>query len=221
VREINNKSDNINDHLLPSTYIEVAIFDTSSSSQEPLYLTKDNDAEFVSSMKAADQLSKSFKGKGIHGCVGPASNIQAQGVTPIFNEYKISYVTYASTASYLSYVEPYPYYIRTAFSDAFQSIAIADVIFKYFEWKKVVVFSTSDSYGGDSAFEFKTAASSLGISVTSAFEFRPGVRDLSTEIDQAKSLGARIFVLLMSSADAGRLMEQGYNAGLLGQALRS
>ena len=214
VREINDKSDNVSDNLLPTTVIDIALFDSAGTSLESLYLTKDSDEELISSMNAAVQVATSFQGRGVHGCVGPASNIQAQGVTPIFNTYKISYVTYASTASYLSYVQPYPYYIRTAFSDAFQSIAIADVIYNYFRWTKVVVFSTSDSYGGDSAFEFKTAASTLGITVMSAFEFRPGVRDLSSEIDLAKTLGARIFVLLMSSEDAGRLMEQGHQAGL-------
>eukprot|EP01036_Dinobryon_divergens_P050238 gene50238-67279_t len=181
IREINDKNDGIADELLPNTPLLISVRNTQG--------------DFIQSLNVANDVSSSgFNGKGIDACIGPASVTEVQGVTPVFNRYSINHVTYASTASFLSYVQPFPYYIRAAFSEAFQSIGMADLIQWKFNWKKVVTFSTSNSYGGDGMNEFRMAAAKRQFSILSSYEFRPGSRDLS--------------------GDAGRLLEAGYKAGL-------
>eukprot|EP01041_Mallomonas_annulata_P008623 gene8623-17790_t len=201
IREINNKTDGIADDLLPNINLVIAVRNTKQ--------------KFIETFHAATELTtKAFNNSGIQAAIGPASVEEVEGATPVYNRYDINYVTYASTASYLSYVEPFPYYIRTAFSDAFQGIAMADMIYKTFNWKKVVIFSNADTYGGDGINEFRNAGMKRDIAILGSFQFRPGSHDLAGIIESAKSLGGRIFILFLHSSDGGRLLEAGYKAGL-------
>eukprot|EP01041_Mallomonas_annulata_P010183 gene10183-21220_t len=201
IREINNKNDGILDNLLPNTRLVIAV--------------RNSKGKFIETFQAATELtSRVFNNSGIQAAIGPATVEEVDGATPVYNRYDINYVTYASTASYLSYVGPFPYYIRTAFSDAFQGIAMADMIHKTFDWKKVVIFSTADTYGGDGINEFRNSGMKRDIEILGSFQFRPGSHDLDGIIQAAKSLGGRIFILFVHSSDGGRLLEAGYKAGL-------
>lgn len=90
-----------------------------------------------------------FNGNGTLGTVGGHTNTASNAFAQIFNGFKQNQVAYASTGSYLSYVTPYPYFMRTCADDAFQGVALADIVSDYFGWNIVTVFSTTDTYGSD------------------------------------------------------------------------
>jgi hypothetical protein len=117
----------------------------------------------------------------------------------------------------LSYIAPYPYYFRTCTSEAAQSIALADIIYNYYGWRHVSIFSTADSYGNDLAYVFQGEAAKYGLHVLSASSFQPGKRDLTNVITTALDTGSSIFVLFMGVNDAKRLLTQGYTLGLFRQ----
>jgi len=132
----------------------------------------------------------------------------------VANGFKLTQVAYGSTGSFLSYIGPYPYFLRTVKDDAYEGVALADIIYEKYKWDHVSVFSTTDSYGSDLSTQFQKNALNLGITIVNTYSFRSGQADFTSFINDATSSGARIFVLLMPGADAGRLLSQGYKLGL-------
>ena len=152
--EINNKFDGVHDELLPSTHLYFAI--------------KYTDGVYINAIKDALVLTEeAFNGTGIQACIGAALDVDSEAVAQIFNAYSLNQVSYASTASTLSYATTYPGFFRTCTSEAAQSIAIADMIYKTFGWRKISLFYTSDSYGSDGGYVFQSEAANLGLSILS------------------------------------------------------
>ena len=201
IREINDKYDGIADHLLPNTRLNFEV--------------KSSDGSYLGAVLGALAMSMTdFNKTGILGCIGAHADIESEAIAQVFNAFDTNQISYASTASALSYSGPYPRFYRTCTSEAAQSVALADMIYNYFGWRKVTLFYTSDSYGSDGGYEFKQEAQILGIDILSSHLFEPGQKDLSDVIDAAKAVGTRIFVLFMTSNDAVNLLQHGYQAGL-------
>lgn len=133
---------------------------------------------------------------------------------PIGNNFGMTQIAYGSTGSYLSYVGPYPYYMRVCPDDGFQGKILANLAAKW-GWLGVSTFTSLDlnGYGTDISQQFGIEGDRLGIKILSAHQFREG-EDLKRVIAAAKITGARVFVLAMKPKDAGRLIEQGFDAGL-------
>lgn len=201
VKHINNKTDGRWDDFLPNSKLEVVIRDTTGPFT--------NDIEC-----AIYQTTKAFNGSGIHSAVGASTNAASDAIAQIYNEYQINQVAYGSTGSFLSYVEPYPYYYRTIMDDAYQGYAIADIMFKAFGYSKVSTFSTTNTLGTDGFLQFSTRADELGIEIVSIHQFRPKQADLSVHIHSALEQGTRIFFVFMAAQDFANLMTQGYKKGL-------
>jgi ABC-type branched-subunit amino acid transport system substrate-binding protein len=161
--------------------------------------------------------TKAFNDTPIDGCVAAHTNAACNAVAQIFNGFKGVQVAYGCTGSYLSYATPYPYFMRTCSDDAFQSIAMADIIANHFQWKYVSLFASADSYGSDGSTQFQLGATQNGINVVSIHQFLPGTIDLSPLIKDALTRGTRIFVFYCSSYDAARLLELGRKMGLFVQ----
>ena len=187
-------------NLLPGTKIERAVRELSG--------------EFINAVNMALDVN-TWESDGM---VGAATNSLSNALAQINNGFKQNQVAYGSTGSFLSYIGPYPYYFRVCSDDAFQGTALANVIAEYFpSWTYVSVFSTTGNdlgYGSDLFQQFQLKANERNINLISSHQFRSGLSDLSDHINKAKSVGSKVFVLLMQGPDAANLLLQGWKSGL-------
>jgi len=154
IREINNHTDGINDELLPNTVVKFA-----------LRAPRQN---YIQALTVALALSSNvFNGKGVLGVVGTSSTDSSTATAEVFAQttYKIPQIGYGAVSSSLGHKETYPYFVRTIPSDAFEGRVLASLIYNYFGWDTVTVFSSGDTYGNDAALEFEAEASALGLTV--------------------------------------------------------
>ena len=110
--------------------------------------TGEIDGDFIDAVNQALDVNKWQS----DGMVGGDTNNVANALAQINNGYSQNQVAYGSTGSYLSYIGPYPWYLRVCSDDAFQGTALADVIASQFSWTYLSVFSTTGSdlgYGSD------------------------------------------------------------------------
>ena len=123
-------------------------------------------------------------------------------------------ISYGATSSKLGHRDEYPGFLRTCPSDSFQGITIGTFIYQTFGWRRVTIFYSGDLYGSDLLQEFED--DNPEIKIESRYLFWSGTSDFSGFINQALSSGSlnHIFIFLMVSSDAGRLLEQGYDLGL-------
>ncbi len=122
----------------------------------------------------------------------------------IDNGFAMTQVAYGSTGSYLSYVGPYPYYMRVCPDDAFQGKVLGSLVYQKFGWESVTTFATTDSAGSDGITQFNIQAAAFGINILSSHTFRVGTLDFTSHIKSAKNYGARIFVFYVDTASAAR-----------------
>ena len=205
INEINNKTDHVADDLLPNHILRFAFRSPSENYLQALNI-------------AQDLAQNSFDGSGIVGLIGGETDITSEAFATIFSSTanEIPQISYGATASDLGHKIPYPYFLRTCSSSGYVGVVLARFIYKYFGWTTVTVFSSGDLYGTDALLEFTDEASRLGVTIESKYSFWSGIGDFSGIIKEAINNGGvlKIFVLLMKSADAGPLLEQGYDLGL-------
>lgn len=204
INEINNKTDGIEDSILPRTHIKFA-FESPRSN-------------YLSGLSSAMSLSSEvFNRTGVVGVIGAASDASSTALAQVFAqaEYKIPQISYGACTSALAHKDLYPYFLRTSFSDAHEGRVLANFA-TYFHWNTVTVFYSGDTYGNDIMLEFEDQAKINGMTVEAKYSFWSGTEDLSSVIQQAIDNGGvlKIFVLLMKGYDAGHLLEQGSAMGL-------
>ena len=205
LREINNKSDGIADKLLLKYNLKMA-------SRFPRQ-------NFLEAINAGYDLAENvFNKSGVIAVVGTSATASSIATAKVFaNTFRhIPQVGYGANDSSLGHKDSYPYFLRTISADAHDGKIIADISRFYFGWSTVTVFSSEDTYGNDAFLEFQEEASVLGINIESKFSFLSGIQDFTELIKSAIMKGGvlKVFVLLMKSVDAGRLIEQGYKLGL-------
>ena len=205
LREINDKSDGVEDLLLPHTHIKLAFVSPNRN--------------FVAASNLALYLANSaFKGTGITGAIGAGSNAGSEGLGKVFSNtnFKITQVSFGASASDFGHKLIYPYFTRTNPSDSFQGKVLARLIYSKFGFTRVSLISSGDVFGADMSMRFQDEALQLGINIESSQIFSSGIKDFSLVINnilQDNGLN-KVFVLLMSSADASLLLIQGYHLGL-------
>ena len=123
-------------------------------------------------------------------------------------------ISYGAVTSALGHKDEYPNFMRTRPSESFQGSALGTFVHETFGWTRVTIFYSGDYYGSDLLQEFED--DNPDITIECRIVFWSGIDDFSDEIERAQSSGSlnRIFVFLMISSDAGRLLEQGYERGL-------
>jgi len=124
INELNNKTDGIYDDLLPvGTTIKYAVGEETD--------------EFIADINTNLRLNeKSFQNDvpagstkpHLHGIIGGLTNRASDAIAQVSNGFKLTQVAYGSTGSFLSYIGPYPYYLRTVKDDAYEGISIFIII---------------------------------------------------------------------------------------------
>ena len=114
VSEINNKSDGVDDWLLPNTRLSFALRDSK----------RDDSAAFFGALALTREV---FSGEGCSAIVGAASSGPSEAAAVVASRLQTPQISYSSTSPLLSDGLAYPYFLRTCPSDAFQARAIVDV----------------------------------------------------------------------------------------------
>jgi len=204
VKEINNKTDNIFNDLLPNTFLKVAVREIRGD-------------DYLMSLDAAKYLALSaFNQSGVVAAIGTGYSDKNKPISQLFSSIpqKTNYIDFSSD-SILSRHNNYPYYSRLYASESYDGVILARIIARYFAWTTVNVFSTLDTYGRDTLQEFRYEAEALGIKIENEHSFWPGTTSYLSMLDTSNTKGIlKIFVLLMKSGDTGRLLEAGYKSGM-------
>eukprot|EP00966_Prymnesium_polylepis_P309117 7143337-Prymnesium_polylepis.1 len=134
LREINNKTDGVADHLLPTIQLRFAYCDSkcdaTSGLMEALHLTRD---------AFSGQGVKAIIGAGCSGASGSAAQVGEASNVPI--------VSPSSTSPALSDGLAYPFFSRSLASDAFSAIVMVDVLQTLLQYTSVALSHSTDAYG--------------------------------------------------------------------------
>jgi hypothetical protein len=106
IKELNNKTDGVYDNLLPNTQIKFVVAEESD--------------EFITDIETNLDLNKNAFGSQVaagkpklHGIIGGLTNRASDAIAQVANGFKLTQIAYGSTGSFLSYIGPYPYFLRT------------------------------------------------------------------------------------------------------------
>ena len=201
IKEINRRED-----LLPNVEIRIAV--------------REDEIDFIKTVNTCQELSyQAFNNSGVRAVIGPFYD-SSTGYTSIFfgnPSLNLPQISYKSTSAELGNSLIYSI-TRTSISEATEGVAIANLL-SYFGWENVIVFLSTDDYGIYLSNEFYD---SFKGTVLNKFSLWPGASDYSYVFDAVKqSPGVlSVFVMLLQSADAGRLIEQGYDHGLFHEGVQ-
>lgn len=194
--DINNKSDGIYDYILPQTQLRNVV-------RSP------NNGFYFGAFFAKDMLSVDSN-KGVKVNIGPYGDLAMQGSVPTFKEFGYTPVIgYYDRSSTMCNSIAYPNLMRLIPSIYYDAYAISSLISKYFQWNKVTIFSTNTDDGRASSTMFRYYATKFKIQILSSHTIDEGKSDLSYEINKAKNVGARIFVLFTDTTVGMQLIEEG------------
>jgi hypothetical protein len=196
--EINNKADGIHDDLLLSTKFEIAV------------ATEDS---VTSAAVAAVEFGNAFGGSGVIAAITALHNEDALIVTKLLSAMNtLSVLTVADSSQFFD-IYAYPNVVDVRPLISRQGMVLQNFICNHA--RKIVIFAGTDvdSIQTMTAFQ-QESASSCALDILAVVSVRSQLTDLSFEIDQAMSAGARYFVLFMPAEQNAWLIEQGYEAGL-------
>ncbi|XP_020916270.1 uncharacterized protein LOC110253659 isoform X2 [Exaiptasia diaphana] len=137
------------------------------------------------------------------------------------SSHKVPQISYGSTSPRLSDKTKYKYFFRTSASDVHQARAIS-AFFRTYRWPEVGIVSTSDSYGGDLASDFKKEVegmSDMPVRVVSIQKFPVNGRAnvVRPKVDKLKSAGTKVNLISMVRNDAETVFQQIRELGMTGK----
>jgi ABC-type branched-subunit amino acid transport system substrate-binding protein len=134
IKEINNKTDGFMDDILPESELRLVMRSTTYSFQEGVEVALEQFEAFGDDEEPV-------------GCVGPMSYSGMRGSAPIFEDKHIAQIGYNARESALGYSDIYPNVLRTVPGYYVDGLVLADLVHDYFNYNRVALFSTSDTYG--------------------------------------------------------------------------
>ena len=200
VKEINNKSDGIADNLLPNTTVLIGYQQV-------------QDSNFYRTVLGSDYGIYNFN-YDVDITIGPSGNTAMKTSAQFYKIFQQFQIGFDSLTSELEDKLTYNNVARTCPDDSYEAYVIAHVICKQFNWQRVVVFSSTDSYGSSLLAQFQINAYEANIEIIESYVFSSGETNFFSILQDAARLGGYIYVLLMNGQDAGILLDQGYNVGL-------
>lgn len=200
-KDINNKKDGIFDDILPNTTLRI------------IHRSANN--QFLKGALAVNEILQIDSKNGIMACIGPYSNRTLQGSAPAFQEVAgIPVFNYQDRSAWFGDSTSYPNIFRLAPAIYQDGRVIASLIYQYFGWKKVTVFSQNTDSSRDSVQTFNHYALQFGIEILSSHSIDVTNNDLTDYIFNAKQAGSRIFILFVDPSVGVKLIQQGYELKL-------
>ena len=199
VDEINSRSD-----LLAETTLRYAVKDSACSAGYAL-------------VGAHELIQTSFSGTGVAALIGATCSGGSAAAAGYAALYEVPQLSPSSTSAALSDSSAYPYFARTAPSDAWQSFALADLVQNVVASAFVATVSSEDTYGSTGMQEFLNEAQRRKLVVLGSTSFANGQTEFAEQIDVLRRSGARVFVIFCQGADAKAFIKAAQAEGVGGQ----
>jgi ABC-type branched-subunit amino acid transport system substrate-binding protein len=169
---------------------------------------RDSACDAVYALYGAHQLAESsFSGSGVDAIIGAACSSASIAAADFLKLDHIPLVSPSSTSAALSDGVAYPYFARTAPSDAWQSFALADLVEHLLGVQRVATVNSEDSYGSVGMLEFLREAERRNLNVRSSTTFANGQVDFSSNVKALQKSTALVVVLFCQAADAKRFIK--------------
>uniref|UniRef100_A0A0D3KB68 Receptor ligand binding region domain-containing protein n=2 Tax=Emiliania huxleyi TaxID=2903 RepID=A0A0D3KB68_EMIH1 len=202
IQEINNKTDGVADDLLPNTQLLLSYRDSRC----------DPDFGFDA---AYELLRRAFGGAGVHALIGAfcsSASISAARLSALADTPQVSH---ASTSPDLS-GDDFPFFARVISSDSLLSVGLAETTRNLLGIKRVATIACTDAYCTAGMAAFEAAASAQGITVLESVRFENGQSNFGEPLAALHASRATVFVAIVHSQDAARLLEQALDLRLVG-----
>eukprot|EP01041_Mallomonas_annulata_P014089 gene14089-29974_t len=195
VKEINARSD-----ILPNHFLNYTI-------RSPLGF-------YQAVQSTVDLHDNAFTGSGIKAFVTGLPLTETSAINMMMSDqYKTLYLTTTVGSPQLSYFFENPYKVRVTAADAYNGMALQDIVFTTFGYTKVSLFYSLDEISTRTAIEFGDQTYGE-LFLLSSHTFELDRIDFTDQINAAKKAGSQIFVILTYPQTGARLLEQGYNMEL-------
>jgi ABC-type branched-subunit amino acid transport system substrate-binding protein len=152
-----------------------------------------------------------------HIVVGSSGSSVSAAIAAELTPEKIPQISYASSSPSLSNRTLYPYFMRVAASDAWQGVAISDVV-DAFGWTKGAIINTDDSYGSGLPAVFEE---SWDGTVLTHQTYQPQATDVSAQVQAIKDAfdndDAQFVLLNAIDEDAKTVLNEARDLGLTGK----
>ena len=188
LREVNNKSDGIVDHLLPNTQLQIAYRDSKCDSGRAL-------------TAALDLTRDTFSGAGVSAIVGAGCSGASKTAATVAAASYVPIISPSSRSEVLSDGLEYPYFLRTCPAHALSSVAMVDVLRHLFSYSRVALVTSGDAYGTAAARAFGDAAFSANLVISASVNFLKDEISLETQYHQLLRSKARVIVLLAETSE--------------------
>jgi 7 transmembrane sweet-taste receptor of 3 GCPR/Receptor family ligand binding region len=208
VDEINNKNDGIQDELLP--YTKIRMMCEIGVSMVKLYPPNN----FVNGAARAYVLR--MKDLSMVAAVDGSSIDESTSATAqTLNNWGVLDMISRSTSADYAHPETFPLTLQNTPSQISEAFLLAQLVGLKYKWQFVAVFFIYDTKAGlDATVAFQYNLPVHGVGNLGSFPIKTGQINFEFAISQAIDSGATIFAFFLDGQTAGRLLEQGYNAGL-------
>ncbi|KAL1495369.1 hypothetical protein AB1Y20_016744 [Prymnesium parvum] len=204
LREINNKTDGVEDHLLPNTQL--------------LYAYRDSKCDSSVALQGALHLTQDvFGGAGVDVIIGAGCSDASVTAAQVAASVGVPMISPTSTSPVLSRGRAYPYFIRTAPSDSFTAEAMVVALTQLWNFSSVALVHSSDAYGTGMADVFLAAASARSLTVRTRQTFIKDAAHFSLQHRGLIEAESRIIVIVCPTSDGSRFIRTAFEAGIGGE----
>ena len=208
IDEINNKSDGVHDNLLPFTKIKLMceIGVSMVSLYPPNNFVNGAARAYILRMKDLSMVA-AVDGSSID----ESTSANAQTL----NNWGVLDMISRSTSGDYAHPETFPLTLQNTPSQIAEANLLVKLVGQKFRWQYVAVFFIYDTKAGlDATVAFQGNLGNDGVGLLGSYPIKTGQTNFDYPISQAIDSGATIFAFFLDGSTAGRLLEQGYNAGL-------
>ena len=209
VDEVNNKTDGIYDDLLSNrSHVNMAL------SHGQNYVRTYPANKYFDGTASVYKIQSCCQSKSVGAVETTSLLAQATASTSSLNSFGTVSMLSTSTSSVFNDAHTFPTNLQIAATTFAEAMALVNLMLAKNGWLKAVFFTTTDVVGIDSYASFAQASEKTKIRIIGNIFINVGATNLTEEIRSAKLTGGRIFVFFLDGTTAGRLLEQGYDAGL-------
>jgi ABC-type branched-subunit amino acid transport system substrate-binding protein len=199
IEEINDKTDGIDDDILPDSQVVYALSNFSPDS--------------IWAIRSMQYVYTAFSVSGLDGIVNALSSKEALVLDMISSQRQLMQVYSVIDDAEFNDGEKHPFKAQTNALYSFSGYVIGQVLCSRFGIRRVVVFTDLADENVQAGIEFRNSKF-CSFEILGWFAERPGVTNFEDTIASAKATGGQIFVFFAHPSETAALILQGYNAGL-------
>jgi branched-chain amino acid transport system substrate-binding protein len=141
---------------------------------------------------------------------GTSGSSNSMTMASAFTPHKIPQISYASSSPALTNRTAYPYFMRVAASDAWQGVALSDLV-QAFGWTKGAIIHTSDAYGTGLVEVF---TDDWDGTVVTDQKFDANALEVGTQVQALKDADVEFILGNFIDKDAATCMKEAKSLGL-------